>query len=107
MKFDFLTFQENLVNESESKKENRAICKIIEAVWNQLNVQDINFDSFTYNDILEVLKDFEINVLYDDSDDLITFDSDSYLVQYQLIENTVYRLLQMRGTYPKNNSDFI
>lgn len=80
-----------------SNNENQGLARVIDYVWNYEDIQDIDFDSFTYEDVLSALSAMEEIALIDDGmEETFIADPDNpFIIQASLI-SAIYNLCRIQ-----------
>ena len=102
MKFNMSKFEEHLKKDSlcESiKQQNPGMAIVIKEVWNHAKVSSIDFDSFTYEDVLAAHNEMSEIEAYSEDEDGEEFvcDPENGFIVYHNIENLIYSLHHIQG----------
>ncbi|WP_163537266.1 hypothetical protein [Gracilibacillus sp. YIM 98692] len=109
MKFNFDTFSQLLhENKSEVKRDQTGLYNVISVIWSLRDIEDINFDAFSSDDVLQALETFQDAPMhYLVMNESLLLDPQNPFVKYYEMEGTVAKVHQAKRMYPLDDDDFI
>jgi hypothetical protein len=111
-KMDFRKFSKNLMKyqKKENDQSDRGLANVIRYVWNQYPTKYVDFDSFSYDDVIramDTLSEIPIDD-YDESDEINENDvKENPWYHNMIVENTVAHLFHTKNKVYENDDDFI
>jgi hypothetical protein len=109
MEFSFKTFQSDIKNKpSLTNNHDQGLCNVLSAVWNQTDVEDVDWSSFSYEDALRAINVFEdVSPYIDDEDEeTLLFEPDHPLNTLEEIQESIFNFIQAKKRV-KNYTEFI
>ena len=104
MGFRFNQFIENLKKADRSQyhfKVEKGIAAVVEMVWNQRPTAAIDFDSFTYEDVIEALEIMEDSGYIadedEDSGEILTIDEDNPFFITDQVQSVIYSFYHFKN----------
>lgn len=112
MEFDMSKFEANLEERNQASKEIKDLSGFINAiriVWNHYPIEDIDFNSFSYKDVVSTLEAMEELPLtnVDDSEEVFYVDPHNPFMEYARIENTIARLFHHKNKQFHSNDEIL
>lgn len=117
-KFDFQKFDNNLKQyekKEESTKNDKGLATVIRYVWNQYPTGFIDFNSFSYQDVLDAMASMELIPTTDDEEDDDDDDDEESIYPIEqspwyhnmIVENACANLNRVKNKIYENDDDFI
>lgn len=113
-KINFQKFERNLekYRKEEEGQNEQGLANVIRYVWNHYPTKYVDFDSFSYDDIIEAmdaLSAIPVSDDYDDSSDEINHEVVKSNPWYHnmIMENTIAKLFHTKNKVYDNDDDFI
>lgn len=102
MNFDASKFEANLEKRNRASKEAKDLSGFVNTiryVWNHYPVEEIDFNSFSYRDVLDTIQAMEELPLTQvaDSEEVFYVDTSNPFMQYNRIEDTIARLFHHKN----------
>ncbi|WP_121616765.1 hypothetical protein [Virgibacillus halodenitrificans] len=111
-KIDFQKLEKNLEKyQKEEEYNQRGLANVIRFVWNHYPTQHVDFDSFSYDDIMEAMDALSAIPVDDYMDEIDEMEKENVRnnpwFHNMIVENTVANLFHTKNKFYENDDDFI
>ncbi|MCM3443603.1 MULTISPECIES: hypothetical protein [Metabacillus] len=112
MDFDINKFATNLKKRDKPANESKDLNGYVNAIryiWNHYSIEEIDFNCFSYKDVIKALDSMEDLPLIsaDDSEEVFYVDPNNEIIEYARIENTLARLFHHKNKHFRSDEEIL